>query len=342
MTAQGTTGLEEAIIASLSTRYIMSGGFEVLTDRPDLKELGEGFEPDLIVRAGDLTLIIELKHTLSLNDVARGFMYQHLIAVGNLLPRRSRYVLMAKVVPDRARSMAQKTDVDIIRLPPDVELPGRSRERRFKVNRLSHEKSWRVVTGLLRMGPTSIRQVSLETRVSYGWAHATTERLLQMGVATRSPDGISITDVEKLLNGVAWERPMKELSAIIIYLSGEDVMGAARTVERSLGEWSVRHAFGGITAGGLYTGYAQRFDRLYVYVEKDQIDMVTNAMGDPNGSIALEILRPDREVFDPVEKRQGLTLVGPSQALLDLAGMGYSALDLTLEMVRTYAETKDR
>ena len=342
MAPEGMTGLDEAVIASLSTRFVMEKDFQVLTDRPDLKELGEGFAPDYIVRSGDLTLIVELKHTLSLNDVARAFMYMRLIKEDNLIPRRFRYVLMAKVIPGAVGSMADRTGVDAIRLPPDIQLPRGSGGREFKVNRLSHEKSWRIVTGLLRMGPTSIRQVSLETKVSYGWAHATVERLLQMGVATRSPDGITLTDVEKLLNGVAWERPLKGLSVVDVHVSGEDVMGAARTVEGSLRGWNVRHAFGGITAGGLYTGHAQRFDRLYVYIERDQIETVVNAMGDPNGSIALEILRPDRDVFDEVEERQGLTLVGPSQALLDLAGMGYSAMDLTLEMVRKYAETANR
>ena len=50
----------------------------------------------------------------------------------------------------------------------------------------------------------------------------------------------------------------------------------------------------------------------------------------------MKIYVPDRGVFDNVVEKDGIKIVSPAQALLDLAGMGYSGMDITKAMVDKY------
>jgi hypothetical protein len=53
-------------------------------------------------------------------------------------------------------------------------------------------------------------------------------------------------------------------------------------------------------------------------------------------SIKAIIYRPDREVFQNTLEKEGMRIVSASRTLLDLAGMGYSAMDITKAMVAKY------
>ncbi|WP_462273642.1 hypothetical protein [Methanohalophilus sp.] len=53
-------------------------------------------------------------------------------------------------------------------------------------------------------------------------------------------------------------------------------------------------------------------------------------------SIKAIIYRPDREVFQNTLEKEGVRIVSASQTLLGLAGMGYSAMDITKAMVAKY------
>ena len=48
------------------------------------------------------------------------------------------------------------------------------------------------------------------------------------------------------------------------------------------------------------------------------------------------IYSPDRDVFADVQEKESITIASPAQTLLDLAGLGYSAMDLTTAMVEKY------
>ena len=335
--------LKAVVLGALRTSMIRSGDFEDITDTIDLDDLGLAFRPDLILREGDTTFIVEVRQRLSISDVARAYLYMHLIEADKLIPRKVRYILMGKTIPGDLNKIALRTGVvDLFQLDWSTHLPRKRGKHEAGVSKLSHEKSWWVVTALLRMGPTSIRKLSLETGVSYGWTHATVVRLMDMDVAERTGQGYSIMDDKKLLNGIAWERPLSSLSVEGFSISGEDLMRTARELENTFYNWEFRHAFTGPTAGGIYTGYAQRFDRIYLYLSDMELTSLRRSLEDPDGTITLEVLQPDREVFKESRIESGVTLVSPEQALLDLAGLGYSAMDLTIKMARYHEEKNQR
>ncbi len=131
---------------------------------------------------------------------------------------------------------------------------------------------------------------------------------------------------------------MKNLNIAEIPIQFDGSIPAARDITSMLSEQNVPFAFTGYTAGGLYTGYAVRQDAVYLYLNKKNLDLFTEifktSFDEPNrNSIRAWIYVPDRDVFTDTQQKEGITIVSPAQTLLDLAGFGYSAMDLTKAMV---------
>ena len=246
---------------------------------------------------------------------------------------RSEPVLICKVVPPDLLSLADSVGIHVVRLDWEVPLPGGSREgSTSRARKITSEKSWIVVSTLLASGPTSIKALALKGGLSYGWAHATVAKLMDMGVASRTAEGVTIVDVAKLLNGVAWERPFGELRRMVVRMKTKDAMAAAMGLTAFLDDGHVEHAFTSWTAGDLYTGYLKRGDSLHVYIPRDRWDMI-RGLDEEDGTIEVFAYLPDRDVFSRKERIHGLYLVEPPVALLDLAGLGHAGHDLAMEMV---------
>ncbi|MBA7468639.1 hypothetical protein ES707_03891 [subsurface metagenome] len=219
--------------------------------------------------------------------------------------------------------------------------PPLNREFKPSKGRITSEKSWRIVSRLLKERSTSIRQLALKEGVSYGWAHKTVEMLMSQNIVKKNDSYVQIGDVKKLLNGIAWERPMKNLNIAEIPMQFGESIPAARDISSLLSEQNVPFAFTGYTAGGLYTGYAVRQDAVYLYLDKKNLDLFTEIFKTSfyesnRNSIRAWIYAPDRDVFTETQQKEGITVVSPAQTLLDLAGFGYSAMDLTRAMVDMY------
>jgi hypothetical protein len=52
----------------------------------------------------------------------------------------------------------------------------------------------------------------------------------------------------------------------------------------------------------------------------------------------MKMYAPDRGVFDDTVEKEGIKVVSPAQTLLDLAGLGYSGMDITKAMVDKYGD----
>ena len=77
--------------------------------------------------------------------------------------------------------------------------------------KITADKSWRVVTRLLKEKATSIRQISVKEGISYGLSHKVIQELLDSHIASKDDYLIRISDISPLLNIIAWERNLKKL-----------------------------------------------------------------------------------------------------------------------------------
>ncbi len=322
----------------------MRGGFEerviemIATRKPgwmpmEIADLG--LVPDLAYEDGDTLVIVETAPRGDIQTLARLSLYDRLV---NKQRREVVLVLAAKSFSDRVLTMADRLGIRTVMLPKGSPTPMKGLERERAGVKLTSDKAWRVVSRLLKDQPTSIRNISLLEKVSYGWAYAVCEHLMNHGMARRNGNLLEMTDTDRLMNGAAWERPMLVLRPIEVQTDIEDAFVCAREMEKTLGQSDVDHSFTGYLAGALYTGMAVRYDLVQVYVEDPEVAPLKEIYSQKDGKgVTIQILVPDRDVTTGSKLVDGLRLASPGQTLLDLAGSGAGAIELRRAMLRDYA-----
>lgn len=246
-----------------------------------------------------------------------------------------RFVLVTKYLPPHLNELAKMMDIFVLTVPKGVKLTEKSEKTVQAPMKVTSEKSWKVVSGLIRLKTSSIRNLSLTQGVSYGWTHSTITNLIVHGIAKRNGNQVSIVDIDKLLNGVAWERPTRALIVREIILPGTDVFEVARDLTAIFDGENVPHAFACYIAGTQYTGQSVRFDSLQVYVDKDDMSEVLGGLSPSTEGpgIKVQVMAPDRELFSGAQIIGEIRVTSPTQTLLDLAGLGYKGRDMTRAMV---------
>ncbi len=310
----------------------------VVKKEPFLKDASTKISVDMVIEDGNNRYFVEVKSKASIDTIANLVLLRELFRNENQDISVIFLVIAGNVFTPEIEKIANKTGIILVTIPRNIEQPVQKYDHSPGKIKVTSEKSWKIITRLLAEKTTSIRQLSILEKVSYGWAHATIQSLLSQGVVTRKENYVSISDTNKLLNGVAWERPFENLFADEINIEYQDAFKSASELSHILKNNGIKFAFTSYTAAGLYTGYAIRHDAAYLYLEKNEIDFFKNTFkATENQGIRARIYVPDRDVFGDVREKEGILIVSPSQTLLDMAGLGYSGRDITKAMVEKYA-----
>lgn len=310
-------------------------GAGVINVEPYLKDLP--FSPDLILEKDNILYVIEIKSRVTVDTISRLNLFRELWQRENADGKQIRLIVAAKYFPKMEQELMEKLEITAIKLP--WSFMSESREQYTSAgHRITSEKSWKVISRLLKEKKTSIRQLALLENVSYGWAHKTIRALMQQNIVKQENSHVSISDVNKLLNGIAWERPLSNLRMKQMRINFTESTIAAKDITSAFKQGNIPVAFTSYTAASLYTGYGVRHDAVYLYIPEEHIGHFRELFGsDSESGILALIYHPDREVFRGTKEKEGVKIVSPAQTLLDLAGMGYSAMDMTKQMVSAYA-----
>lgn len=295
----------------------------------------EHLRPDYVLVEGTTHYLIEAKGSRAgVAEVAqlsfwRDFFARH----GQFKPEEARLVLASRSVTPAAESLLETMGIDFVRLPPGSRPPPSSKNR-DTVGQITTPKAWHVTYELLAGGATSVRQLAQRTNVSYGWAHKTVASLIALGVARHEHGVVAIHDVPRLLNGVAWERPFRQLQVVELPTDFESVEDGAVELTSQLKHSGEDFAFTAHTAAGPYTGYGFRADRFHLYADAS----VVKELIVPGNGPKLHTYKVDRPLEGATEM-DGLRLASKEQVLLDLAGLGPGAKDITNALVKAVARS---
>jgi hypothetical protein len=294
---------------------------------------------DLIIEDSSKTYIIELKRIVQLEGLSQLGLLKMLLNANNTSTQNIEFVIAGKRITAEAVEAAEKTGMRFVKLPNNMNLEGARDKHGTIPVKLTSPKSWQVISYQLKMKEASIRKISVGSGVSYGWTHAIIGALASKGIVSDAGGDLKITDINKLLNGIAWERPFEKLFTQEIRISADNTISLAKEICHACDEQRIPCAFTSFTAGEIYTGYSARHDSVYLYLEKKNIaELIGMFDVRTEGKIAVRIYAPDRDVFK--DRRtfsvEGVWLVSPAQALLDCAGLGYAGRDLTLKLVDAY------
>ena len=294
---------------------------------------------DLIIEDGNKKYVVELKRIVRLDGLSQLGLLKLLLNANTPSNYNIEFVIVGKRITSEAAEAAEKIGIRFIKLPANVNLEEAHDKPGTLPVKLTSPKSWQVISYLLKIKEASIRQLAIGSGVSYGWTHATVRALVSKGIVSGAKGYTRISDINKLLNGIAWERPFERLFAKEIRIAANNPIALAQEICLVCDEQRISCAFSSFTAGEIYTGYSARHDSIYLYLEKMNIDELTGMFDvRSKGEIALRVYTPDRDVFK--DRRafsvHGIWLVSPAQALLDCAGLGYAGRDLTQKLVEIY------
>ncbi len=331
-----TTGENNPILDHIKRELEISDNASVSWEVSISKEFP--FKADLVIEDYSQKYIIEIKSRLTIDTIGRQMVLKHLLRTTDSRNRHAEFVVACKHISPEMEKIAHTCDIRVIALPYRAHIPENEKADVRRIEKISSEKSWKIVTALLTEKESSIRHIALKSNVSYGWTHATVKSLIAKGIIVEVNKYVHLQDIPKLLNGIAWERPFEKLYYDAAVLPETDAMSAARTITRMCDKQDIDCGFTSFTAGGLYTKYGFRHDTVYVYIQKDHLNpfLTSFASSDTHG-IKIRVYKPDRDVFSDTRITEDIRLVSPAQALLDLAGLGYGGRDLTLKFVENYA-----
>ena len=284
---------------------------------------------DIGIEDGKKRIQIELCRTASWDKLS------HLLLVRDLDERPDEIILAGRLIPDSIQRAANQLNIGIIHLPEDIFIRKESQRPRGK---LTSKKAWKIILHLLEKGPCSIRSISKSNNISYGWTHGVITNLISREIVDQKGNLVEITDMQGLLNAIAWERPLKELEEFEITTS----FGSTHDLARTLTDWSERRGSPAVMcayiASTLHFGLGVRSDLVQCYIDDREIlEAVRREFpSEQENGIKLKILKPDRNVLDDSLTVDKIRITSKEQTVLDVAGLGYSGRDLLIELVGSY------
>jgi hypothetical protein len=330
------TSEENLILEHIKRELDISDNASVSWNVPVLE--GQPFMADLVIEDYAKKYIIEIKSRLTIDTIGRQIVLKKLLQSYESRNQYAEFVIASKFISPESEKIAHSCDIRIIPLPYRSNIPESGKSDVRRIEKISSVKAWKIVIALLTEKESSIRHIAMKANVSYSWTHATVKSLVAKGIVAEVNNYITLQDIPKLLNGIAWERPFEKLFYSEVTFPENDAMSAARTITRMCNSQDIDCGFTSSTAGAIYTKYGFRHDAVYMYIRKDNLDPFVRSFdtADTRG-IKVRVYKPDRDVFSDTRYTGEIRLVSPAQALLDLAGLGYSGRDLTLKLVENYA-----
>lgn len=293
-------------------------------------------------------------------DSKRRLYPQHALAAASRVRRESQHqgpdtmaVLAAPYISDRVAQICRESGVGYIDGAGNchLEAPGlyvhiegqqnQSPDTRPAEN-LFAPKSSRIVRTLLEspLRTWKVQDLAREARVSIGLASRLKHKLIAQAFAEQTPLGLRIRQPRQLL--AAWTQAYS-IPARAVPVYG---MIGTHALEQAVADWCVRHevrcALAEFSAAARWSPMV-RYTRAAIYVEAQRShDVLEPLMRDldlkevDSGPSAELWITDDEAIFFNSEERQGVRVVSPLQAYLDLVGNPSRGQEAATELLRRH------
>ncbi|HEY3274502.1 MAG TPA: hypothetical protein VGJ92_12095 [Methanocella sp.] len=202
------------------------------------------------------------------------------------------------------------------------------------VIKITSPSSWKVVCYFLRNEEASMNQASVQTGVSYPWARGVVKKLLEIGAAEEHGRKVRLANVDRLLEYVAWERPVNSLRTLEFRSAFQDETEALHELYGNIEGIVPQSACALFTAADLYLEGVASGGCVQLYANENAGLVARSLLGQGDG-VSFQIYSPDREM-DDIYLVNDVRVVSVEQTVLDLAGLGVSGLDSAKVMVAYY------
>ena len=276
---------------------------------------------DAVVKNGNESIYVEIKRRITFENLFRFNSYKDLVKQQGIT--MAKFVFLTVFVGEDIKDIANKLEIIIIQLPSSLLTEITYDNPGYSPSKITSKRSFDVIYEMLSKGPSTIMALSQSSGVSYGWAHGIVTRLKEIGIIDRKFGLYEIVNIDKLLDSIAYERPIGSLNSKEYWTDSDDILKFARDVSSTAKIKEAKIAFMGPTASILYDPYYVKSDTLYVYVEPlKMVSLADELHLGRSGNLKVLAYLPDRDVFTDSKTLDGVTLTSQKQVLLDLASFG--------------------
>ncbi len=288
---------------------------------------------DLAVESLDAMTLVEIKPRINEDTIYRIYAYSHLINKQAMGKKKLRMVCAGKSLKYSTQELATRLGVETLLIPPKLyqylsptvtasEVNASFERLKVSPSRLTSEKAWKIICSLMTEKPLNILSISKKTGVSYGWTNTIIHKLEDSEIITVDYD-LRIRDLDKLLNGVSWERPLESLLLETINTNFRTATQCIKEVALNLNKSGIDYAFTAHSYAVSYGSSIIKEDTAYIYLPNPaDREVIRSFSEDKSEGSRLKVYVPERDVMKSSTMFNGIRIVDVCQNILDLAGLG--------------------
>lgn len=292
---------------------------------------------DLVLDSRTTTYFVEIKRKLNLDTVSHFFAAMDMISNSVLNKKEQEFIIVTQIADPVAMRMAERLGIRIEKLPISFSIVVDEKATRPSKIKLTSDKAWSPIMSLLKHQPTTIYNVHMKSKVSYGQAHRIVSYLKGRDLIMQDGNFVAITNFKPILNAVFWERPLSSLVFKTYHIDLKFADDQLSELSNIFKGYKIKHALTGLHAyekcfHGIRTNTPFKF---YVDVSNSEYikDIEQFTSGNDN-TPNLVIYKPDRDVFSETQIVDEIEIVSKEQLLLDLSGGDKIEVQLAAEMVK--------
>lgn len=198
--------------------------------------------------------------------------------------------------------------------------------------KLTAEQSYQIILFLLATIRSSQTEISRYTGASKSQVNRLVNDLIDAGVIRHVESRLfEVSDPIRLLDKIAFERPLSKLVRKEIQLEYSEVSKVEDAIRKTCEQFKIKYAFTCFSALDKYYRYHITYPTVHVYTnEQTELE---NKLPLGKGAVLVQMLVPDREIIMQTARvKDGFVLVDPVQVVIDLFCLGSIGRDGAIKL----------
>lgn len=198
--------------------------------------------------------------------------------------------------------------------------------------KLTAEQSYQIILFLLAMIRSNQTEISRFTSASKSQVNRLVNNLIAVGVLRRVSNRLlEVSDPIRLLDKVAFERPLSKLVRKEIQLEYSEVNRVEDAIRKTCERSKIKYAFTCFSALDKYYRYHITYPTVHVYTNEHT--ELENKLPLGKGAVLVQMLVPDHEIIMQTARVKGdFVIVDPVQVVIDLFCLGSIGRDGAIKL----------
>lgn len=210
--------------------------------------------------------------------------------------------------------------------------------------KLTAEQSYQIILFLLATIRSGQTEISRYTGASKSQVNRLVNDLINAGVLKHVESRLfEVSDPIRLLDKIAFERPLSKLVRKEIQLEYSEVEKVEYAIQKVCTQYKIKYAFTCFSALDKYYRYHITYPTVHIYTN-EQMEL-ENRLPLGKGAVLVQMLVPDHEIIMQTARvKDGFVLVDPVQVIIDLFCLGSIGRDGAIklwEVVKSGAVSSD-